>query len=298
LAIINNGAENMDKINILNSDIENLWKETESGFHETVNALIVDLNQNIFAGTRNGLFVSADQGKNWSHIGLANVFISSIAIDSQGYLFAGSHKHGVYRSIDSGQNWFEMNMGLEDSDINAIVINSQDEIFLGTESGLFRSTNSGMEWQEANNELIYPFIDALTITSDRIFAGTDDGIFVSDIHSENWKQTNLRNTFILSLISNNNDVYTGTREGIFHSADKGETWHNTGLKDKEILSLAFVNEKIMAGTNAGLFYSDDNAKSWKEINDDLSNKEILSIVPGPNGDVFVGTGDGVFGLKF
>jgi photosystem II stability/assembly factor-like uncharacterized protein len=46
---------------------------------------------------------------------------------------------GVYKSINQGENWFEINNGIKDLVINDIDINKKDTNFLiiGTSSGIY-----------------------------------------------------------------------------------------------------------------------------------------------------------------
>ncbi len=69
--------------------------------------------------------------------------VSSLAINSNGDIFAGTPFGGVFRSSDNGDNWTQINTGLTHTDVNALAINSNGEIFAGTQlGGVFRSVGS------------------------------------------------------------------------------------------------------------------------------------------------------------
>ncbi|MCH8927798.1 MAG: hypothetical protein IIB39_03685 [Candidatus Marinimicrobia bacterium] len=53
-------------------------------------------------------------------------------------IFAGTES-GVFWSVDNGDNWVEVNMGLTNTFVRSLIINSEGIIFAGTVgSGVFR----------------------------------------------------------------------------------------------------------------------------------------------------------------
>ena len=109
-------------------------------------ALAVGNGGELFAGlfdtffdSRIGVFRSDNNGNNWSRIGLAGSWIQTLAVSSDGDIFAGTNLDGVFRSTD-GYTWNAINDGLTDDIINALVIDSNGRVFAGTENdGVFRS---------------------------------------------------------------------------------------------------------------------------------------------------------------
>jgi ligand-binding sensor domain-containing protein len=68
----------------------------------TVYQLLTSDGNQIFAGTNNGVYRSINNGDTWENIslGLDNLNIKALVIDSAGYLYAGVDYRGVYRSIN------------------------------------------------------------------------------------------------------------------------------------------------------------------------------------------------------
>lgn len=63
----------------------------------------LDINNDFYAivsGNYNGVYFSADTGKSWLYHGLSDYAgsLSCLAIDSGGYVYAGTHRDGVFRS--------------------------------------------------------------------------------------------------------------------------------------------------------------------------------------------------------
>ena len=67
------------------------WQQTNGPFGGTINALALNSNGDIFAGTEGGaVFRSSDRGDNWSQIdnGLASTSVASLAISINDVIFA------------------------------------------------------------------------------------------------------------------------------------------------------------------------------------------------------------------
>ena len=75
------------------------------------------------------------------------------------------------------QNYWEPTNGPSGGPIEALVINSNDDIFVSCwEKGISRSTDNGENWIQINNGLTNLLVWALAINSnDHIFAGTFGG---------------------------------------------------------------------------------------------------------------------------
>ena len=68
----------------------------------SVYSLLIDSNDDIYAGTNRGVFYSNNNGDNWIEInsGLLKKNVKSLAKDSDGFLFAATDS-GIYKSIQS-----------------------------------------------------------------------------------------------------------------------------------------------------------------------------------------------------
>jgi photosystem II stability/assembly factor-like uncharacterized protein len=144
-------------------------------------------------------------------------FITELAIDSSnGHIFAGICRGGIFRSTDNGDIWTAVNTGLTNLYVGSLAINpATRDIFAGTyDGGVFRSTNNGDSWTAVNTGLTNLYVGPLAINSSgHIFAGTIyGGVFRSTNNGDNWTAAGLMNLGVGSLAINaaTGDIFAGT----------------------------------------------------------------------------------------
>jgi hypothetical protein len=64
--------------------------------------LVINAQGHIFAGAVSGVFRSIDNGESWTSVndGLTIPYVYSLAIDTNGYIFAATFRGGVFRSVE------------------------------------------------------------------------------------------------------------------------------------------------------------------------------------------------------
>lgn len=243
--------------------------------------------------------------------GLNNIIIYSLAINSNGDIFAGTDANGLFRSTDNGDSW--TNLGFSNAWIhgNGIAISPNEEILVVTDNkdatgGVFRSSDNGSNW-EALGSTFNAYISTAINSSGNIFIGTAaQGVYRSTDNGQNFIQINqglgLTGLNPISFtINTTGHIFVGTVSGgVFRSTDNGDNWVqiNNGITNYQILSLETNSSgNIFAGTSGdGIFRSTDNGVSWSPINLGLAGQALFafSLAINSNGDIFAGTGDGVF----
>ena len=173
---------------------------------------------------------------------------------------------GLFCWTEDSLGWTESLCNLTISGIGwveSMAIDQNDVLFAGTIlKGMFRSTDNGNNWIPVNNGLKTNTIYSIAISpTGSIFASMDDGIYRSKDGGNNWSQVSSIEDITSLIVSS---------KGLIFAGHNGETKGN-------------------------LYLSDNDGTSWKKIDDDLSNKFILSIITNSNNQIFVGTyGGGVF----
>ncbi|MEW6735348.1 MAG: Ig-like domain-containing protein [Acidobacteriota bacterium] len=138
----------------------------------------------LVAGTRSGVLVSDDNGKNWriTNQGLATDALPlAIKPAQQQRVYIGTDHHGIYRSDDGMNSWQTMGHGLPTSigaaafaAIKRIAVdpNNSDLVFAATDArGVYWSRDGGENWQPAALNLSGPFhhrVNAPFITFDEL----------------------------------------------------------------------------------------------------------------------------------
>src|SRR3989442_1322340 len=92
-----------------------------------------DTPRKIFAGTKQGLFMSLDGGVSWQHVerGPGDISVRSIAQDPRDaqLVIVGTNQY-IFRSTNGGRTWVRRGGGLPSGDFTSVVINptNADEV--------------------------------------------------------------------------------------------------------------------------------------------------------------------------
>lgn len=222
-----------------------------------VNALLVN-GANLYVGTNDGLFVSANNGAQWTrrNTGLPDAILALLA--NGGDLFVGTN-NGVFRSTDQGQSWLPARDGIADKSVGSLIF-SGGNFFAGTyENGVYLSTNRGQSWTRVNTGLTNLEVTALAASGTVLLAGTQGGgVFRSVNQGQNWTPANtgLPHPNVNALLVNGANIFAGTGGGVFVSANQGQSWTalNAGLTDLRVQSLGISGANLAAGTETkGVF---------------------------------------------
>jgi len=149
----------------------------------------------IWAGTYNGVVKSVDRGMTWKSksngippeqwpfaVAIDDIYPDIMYIATKNGENKGlSHRNDVcgvvMKSIDGGENWFEIMVGLDERDefYEILIFPSNHEIlFLSTNSGVYMSRNAGDSWKEINQGLASSVNQVRDNVADNLFL-TPDG---------------------------------------------------------------------------------------------------------------------------
>jgi hypothetical protein len=247
-----------------------------------------------------------------------SVRVNTIKINDS-FIIAGTDGDGIFVSTDDGENWTSSNRGLQDTLIHTILIlgntifaGTETGVSVSTDNGEnWRSINSGLSglgvWSLE--------VSAGTAGDTTIFAGSWSGVYSSTDRGEHWKITGVSNTAapVHSIVVFDRYVYAATvGEGIFLSRDNGLTWWNFYVRPyaddypipvfAPIYSISLfsgLGTCILAGSIGSLYYGADTlftadtslAKRTKEA------KPILCYVK-RNDTLFTAVGGNLFKLSW
>lgn len=238
----------------------------------------------------NGIYVSFDQGENWSKKG-PNTGIQSLASSGK-YIIAGSVQGVIYFSSDHGSSWAASSDTLAPFVTIWSLFWSDSLCYAGTDDGIYLSSDFGSSW--SNIGFKYSTVQAVARVGSYLFAGNRKGIFRSAIDDTNWIAVNkgLKDSVIKSFVVSDTNLFVSTNDGIYMSANNGALWNASGLQEFNISALKIDCKLLMAGCyDKGVFLSTDAGMNWS--NTGLPVTTVSSILF-RDGVIYAGTGSGLF----
>jgi hypothetical protein len=226
----------------------------------------ISINSNLFAATYYGVFLSTDNGLNWTQRSNGiNYPVKTITSIGSTILFAGTLGY-VYRSLNNGVNWSQMDTGLTHNGVNAFAVIGTN-IFAGTtHSGVYKSTDFGANWSAVNNGLpATGWISTLAAKDSNLFVNTTGGVYLSTDLGANWTWKSL-NADVRCFAFSGNNIYAGTYgNGLWLSTNNGTSWSTVNFYwGTQITALFASGSNLFAGTEdaTGVFLSTNNGTSW------------------------------------
>jgi len=281
-------------------------------------ALAVDSSpaHTVYVATSNGVWESANDGAAWQTTSLTDTRVMSIAIGSDGVLYAGTTSGpAVSRDFGASWNYPDPDEGGAQAFGYAVAVdpNAGCKLFASTlGSDLFISDNDGESWTRVGTDFAAPESRRIAVDptdSNRVYAGSSfSGLFKSTDGGATWARRDFGsgNAYVwvpaVDPVSPN-IVYAGTRgEGLFQSEDYGENW-------KPVLGLPINVEGItvdhrnhnevfaaaVAGGMGGVFRSHNQGETWDKIPVLARPAWSITIVGGDSPVVYATTKtDGVY----
>ena len=251
------------------------WENVSAGIGNRPVYSLYSNNNFVYAGSSNhGLYLSSDNGTNWSPAGVNYFNITYAVTEFGGYLYAATEL-GVWRTSNNGAYWIVTS--LNNTTMYSLASN-QSRVFVGSHnSGLFYSAG-GQGW--FISQLNTQSVKALALNGSFLLAGCGNsaGVFISTNNGNNWFSSSLNYKSVYSLTLNGNTAFAGTGSGVYYSNDSGYTWTQTSLNNELVYSLAVSGSNVFAGTELhGVYVSEDNGVSWTQRNEGLGNITIHSL---------------------
>jgi hypothetical protein len=311
------------------------WGPANSGLPfpssgELANALVADpqTSTSVYLGTISAqltagrIFKTSDGGLSWSERLSTDAIITSLAIDrhTPAIVYASTYGNGVFKSVNAGGTWTQINSGLADFGVFTYVVAvdpvTPTTLYAGSGGGVFKSTDGGTSWSASSTGITFPTVDAIAIdprTPTTVYAGTytgTAGVFKSTNGGASWSPINngLTKLSILSLSINPlvpAILYAGTEGGgVFKTVDAGVTWapHNAAFTGADVRGLAVSSAGsgagadaaggvVYAGTAGGMFKSDSGGARWVISNSGITDTFInaVSVDPASPSTVYAGT---------
>jgi photosystem II stability/assembly factor-like uncharacterized protein len=160
------------------------WAPSNTGLSNTgVNGFAKSADNQIYAATDDGLWVSSDDGKSWQSVTLPTgpVLIQCLALTSKNHIYLGTNGMGLMRSKDNGLTWEELNAAVPGSNIPGLAVDDQDRVYVAPSfMDFYRSDADGENWQNISSGIGKTDVAFLGFYKNHIYTGTwYNGLFRS-----------------------------------------------------------------------------------------------------------------------
>jgi photosystem II stability/assembly factor-like uncharacterized protein len=235
----------------------------------------------ILAFNEKGLFKGSISLKSWAQIS-SKTNITSIAIlDTT--VFMATSSEGVYRTVDLGKNWLQINIGLTKLGIKQLLTTDKYLIAMSNElfySNFFISTDKGDQWDAISAP--YSLL-GLGVLNGKVYCGNGYDAYLYgvinsyDIQTKQWSSLNTgvllpsirgsiegltATTMIYDFKTLNNTIYATTYSGhIIYSDDFGANWNHISNGLSEFSIYGMLGQLFIA--NNELFYISKNNTFFK-----------------------------------
>ena len=278
------------------------WVQTSGPEGGWLRSLAVN-NGKIYAGTMAGVFVSTNNGLNWSDKsnGLPNLCqVRCIGFDSS-RVFIGTGSE-TFQSTNEGDSWFKSDSGLKHGVTDFKKVGPRIFASTGTD-GIYCSDDHGMYWNHLDSAILTN-IASIAVIDSNIFAGGLGGVVRSTNNGVSWTQVNngLNNMLMAStLVAFDKNIIVGGSNGVFFSTNYGESWilTGTGLPATPARNMVVHDNHLYASfsdwTGGGVYRLSNFGGSWDPKTNEVYNRFVNALLS-VGSKLFMGTynGGGVY----
>ena len=218
--------------------------------------------QNIYICTDDGVFVSANQGTNWSKVNLPTnkSYYSIKEIDTVFFL---ASSNGLFKSYDTLKTIVTANVS---GKILSLEENNGRLAVLSHTTGINYSNDTSKTWVPRNGDLPVAELTSLAFEGALLCASSGDTIYRSDNTGVSWEAVfGAKDQVIDRLFISGSDVFAGSIDYLLHSADQGENWNaiNDIFPEKEITNYLVIGDSIFIKTKDYNIYLSDSKADWQ-----------------------------------
>lgn len=259
---------------------------------------------------------------------IAHKWIEFIEEDNKGPLWFGSR--GGLSLFDPQKECFltykssnQEGQHLTNDTITALLVDSEQAIWVGTMSGLVRINPGTLESRTVNlkngDQLASGIYALFEDYRSNIWIGTDSGLYIY-VHQDSPEQKEsvtaislLQDLEVHSIVGNEKKIWVGTNSGLFESVDYSDIdqpglwskveFHST-INRVEDLFFSPIDSSLWVSTDMGLFRYNAPSKELSPVvrtidfTHSLSIRQSKPLFQDENGYIWYGThGDGVYQLN-
>lgn len=263
------------------------WERTNGPYGGEMRAIAVDaVTGTVYSGAYGsylvgqGLFVSTDNGANWSERGNCRRNIVSVAAHS-GRVMVCHAPNGFSMSTDHGFTWYR-HPQIPDTSYAFLDVAMEDSLVLAVGfTGLYRSTDAGLTWQHPMGQYLngVALQDSLALV-----CGQAGYLAMSSNRGFTWTTANagLPHSPIMTVALQGTDLYASPLgQGVWRSTDFGNFWFpvNEGLTSDAhaVNNMATNDNHVYACTNDGAYILSEDRSFWTLLGDGLKSSCVMSM---------------------
>ena len=271
------------------------WISANGISGESVKSIIKYNGDTLLAGVlKNGIFISYDNGNNWTQFALQGKDISSL-IKIGKSIIAGTEGNDIYRTASIFSTW-------QNVIINNLVIYSltvhKDTIYACTAGstgpgGIYTTVDAGKTWTQYGTIPPFAFLQIDFSPNGRVFAATPYGAYYCDNQLSWVATTGLGSvtTRTVSYLGNDSIIY-GNDEGIYLSINNGISTKKLNNTTGFYSTVFYIEDTLYAtnGSDNNLTFKSKRDTVWQSV---AFDKYISSLIKSDN-TLIAGTPDGIY----
>jgi len=208
------------------------WNQANSPAESVKDVLEYAPDLIIAAGSNKSIYKSTDQGNTWTQLlrlgGGTMIRFTSISVVNNFYYVAG--QGAMYKSSDSGENWFSIKQGTTEYLYSIDMVNRDFGITVGGNGVIVTTHNGGAIWEIQNSgtdEYLYSVVCIDTLNA--IAAGFHGTIIKTTDGGESWIPKNSGvsiSIYHLEMLNQNIGIAVGWGGTLLRTTDGGDTWQS------------------------------------------------------------------------
>ena len=219
---------------------------------------------------------------NWTLVGgaMPNNFVTRFTVSLSDTIYVACNSNNVYKCAASGGTWTLINTGLPAVNVNSIIADAQNRLFIATAASngsMYRSLNGGANWTIISSSLYSTSFNCMCMNaSGKIFAGAS-GVFLTQDAGDSWTDLNPGMIAPKSVSSftctQTGTFFCSTVYGPWRSTDNGNTWQlkNVNMTHLYVLQITTnaAGDILLHAHNAvpkgAIYRSVNNGDSWTQV---------------------------------
>lgn len=280
----------------MTADAGGVWRSVDGGvnwastelFGIQVNAACAAPPSTFYAATRNGLYVSGDNGESWSVVsGMPSQYVIGIGASpaDPDLLIAGlSSNSGIRRSTDGGATWHEVGLSTGFMKGFGTDPDHPDTMYVamsGLSQPLYRSTDAGATWSPMGpggsgwGLLVAPFG-----FSETILLTHSDGFYMSGDHGSSWDLV-VPGTSYAPAACDASNLYAPVigAGGVYESTNGGSNWYlnTSGIGASYWQAGCVSSAGYLAGHYGGIYRTEAPGMTYQVSQTGVGNAYIHAV---------------------